>query len=232
MKEIIFAEFQKAGVPLSLEAAEKLDDLAAFMLEYNQKVNLTRITEPTDVAEKHYLDSILPLTMLDVPRGTKCADVGTGAGFPALPMMIARPDLKFTLIDSLGKRITYLALALDKLGLSAELLHARGEDAARDQALREQFGFVTARAVAPLNVLCEYCLPFVEVGGVFAALKGADDEASSAAKAIDLLGGRLERVEKYALPSGDRRSLVVIGKDRPTPLRYPRAGGAIAKKPL
>lgn len=232
MKDLILSEFEAAGVPLTVRQAEKLSDLAEFMLEYNQKVNLTRITAPNEIAEKHYLDSILPLSMVDVPRGTKCADIGTGAGFPALPMMIYRPDLDFTLIDSLGKRITYLKLACEKLGITANFLHARGEEAAREPALRESFGFVTARAVAALNVLCEYCLPFVEVGGTFAALKGADDETASAAKAITMLGGEIERIEKYSLPSGDRRSLVLIKKKSPTPSRYPRAGGVIAKKPL
>lgn len=232
MKDLILSEFEAAKLPLTAEQAEKLSSLAEFMLEYNQRVNLTRITAPREIAEKHYLDSILPLTMVDVPRGTKCADIGTGAGFPALPMMICRPDLDFTLIDSLGKRIAYLKLACERLGIAAELLHARGEEAARDPKLRERFGFVTARAVAALNILCEYCLPFVAVGGTFAALKGADDETDSAAKAIEALGGEIEKIEKYNLPSGDRRSLVLIRKKSPTPGRYPRAGGVIAKKPL
>lgn len=232
MKDLILSEFESAGIPLTAEQAARLSVLAEFMLAYNKNVNLTRITAPKEIAEKHYLDSILPLTMANVPRGTKCADVGTGAGFPALPMMIYRPDLIFMLIDSLGKRITYLELACGRLGIAAELLHARGEEAAREPKLRESFGFVTARAVAALNILCEYCLPFVAVGGTFAALKGADDETDRAAKAIEALGGEIEKIEKYSLPSGDRRSLVLIKKKKPTPSRYPRAGGVITKKPL
>lgn len=232
MKEIILFEFRSANVPLSEETAEKLAALSAFMLEYNRKVNLTRITEPKEIAEKHFLDSILPLTLLDVPRGTKCADIGTGAGFPALPMKLYRPDLDFTLIDSLGKRVTYLKLACEKLGVECSALHARCEEAARDPKLRERFGFVTARAVAALNVLCEYCLPFVAVGGSFAAMKGAQDETDGAENAIRLLGGEIEAIRRYSLPNGDRRSLVLIRKIKETPPRYPRAGGVISKKPL
>ncbi len=232
MKEIILSEFQSANVPLSEETAEKLADLSAFMLEYNRKVNLTRIIEPKEIAEKHFLDSILPLTLLDVPRGTKCADIGTGAGFPALPMKLYRPDLDFTLIDSLGKRVTYLKLACEELGVECSVLHARGEEAAKDPKLRERFGFVTARAVAALNVLCEYCLPFVTVGGSFAAMKGAQDEADGAENAVRLLGGEIEAIRRYSLPNGDRRSLVLIRKIKETPPRYPRAGGVISKKPL
>lgn len=232
MKTIILSEFESAGIPLSGETAERLSELSAFMLEYNRKVNLTRITEPREIAGKHFLDSILPLTFLDVPRGTKCADIGTGAGFPALPMKLYRPDLDFTLIDSLGKRVIYLKLACERLGIECTALHARGEEAARDPALREKFGFVTARAVAALNVLCEYCLPFVAVGGCFAALKGAEDETDGAKNAVRLLGGEIEEVKKYALPNGDRRNLVLIRKKNETPSRYPRAGGVITKKPL
>lgn len=232
MKEIILTKFQSAGIDLSEETAGQLSVLSAFMLAYNRNVNLTRITAPEEIAEKHFLDSVLPLTMVDVPRGTKCADIGTGAGFPALPMKLFRPDLDFTLIDSLGKRVTYLKLACERLGLGCTVLHARGEEAGKDPALRERFGFVTARAVAALNLLCEYCLPFVEAGGCFAALKGAQDETDGAKNAVQALGGEIEDVKKYSLPSGDRRSLVLIRKIKETPPRYPRAGGVIVKKPL
>lgn len=225
-------KFKVAGIEISPEQANQLEELMLFMLEYNKNVNLTRITERNEVIEKHYIDSILPLTMVDVPRGTKCADIGTGAGFPSLPMNIYRPDLNFTLIDSLGKRITYLNLACEKIGLNCNTIHARSEEAAKQPALREQFGFVTARAVAALNVLCEYCLPYVEKGGIFAALKGAEDECKTAENAIKKLGGRLEKVIKYNLPSGDSRNLVIIRKVSETPKNYPRAGGVIAKRPL
>lgn len=225
-------KFRAAGLELDEKHLFQLETLTDFMLEYNQKVNLTRITEPSEIIEKHYIDSILPLTMVEIPRGTLCADIGTGAGFPSLPMKIFRPDLDFTLIDSLGKRITYLNLACEKLGISCRTIHARSEEAAKKPELRDSFGFVTARAVAALNVLCEFCLPYVKKGGIFAALKGADDETKSAEKAIQCLGGQLEQVITYSLPSGDSRHLVVIRKISETPSGFPRAGGVISKRPL
>lgn len=222
----------KAGITLTEFQAKQLETLTDFMLEYNKNVNLTRITEPNEVIEKHYIDSILPLTMVDVPRGTLCADIGTGAGFPSLPMKIYRPDLEFTLIDSLGKRITYLDLACEKLGITCRTIHARSEEAAKKPELRDSFGFVTARAVAALNVLCEYCLPYVKKGGIFAALKGSEDETKFAENAVKKLSGEITDVKKYKLPSGDARQLVIIKKFSDTPPQYPRAGGVIAKRPL
>ncbi|MGN0655753.1 MAG: 16S rRNA (guanine(527)-N(7))-methyltransferase RsmG [Ruminiclostridium sp.] len=225
-------KFRQSGIEITPEQEERLRILMDFMLEYNKYVNLTRITEYDEVIEKHYIDSILPLTMVDVPRGTKFVDIGTGAGFPSLPMKIYRPDIEFTLIDSLGKRITYLDKACEKIGLPCETVHARSEEAARNKKYRDSFDFATARAVAALNVLCEYCLPYVKKGGYFLALKGAEDETEVAKEAIEKLGGKLEKVEKYALPSGDKRCLVVIKKISETPSVYPRASGVISKKPL
>ena len=225
-------KFKEAGITITEKQENQLSILTEFMLEYNKNVNLTRITEYDEIIEKHYIDSILPLTMVDVPRGTLCADIGTGAGFPSLPMNIYRPDLKFTLIDSLGKRITYLDQACEKTGLNCKTIHARSEEAAKKPELREKFGFVTARAVAALNVLCEYCLAYVKKGGVFVALKGADDECEIAEKAIEKLGGKIEKVIKYNLPCGDNRNLVIIRKIKETPANYPRARGVISKRPL
>ncbi len=224
--------FKKAGIVIDEHQNKQLHDLMEFMLEYNKNVNLTRITEYDEIVEKHYIDSILPLTMVDVPRGTYCADIGTGAGFPSLPMNIYRNDLKFTLIDSLGKRITYLDKACDLIGLDCKTIHARSEEAARKPELRDSFGFVTARAVAALNVLCEFCMPYVKKGGIFVALKGAEDETDIAKEAIKKLGGEIVNIIKYNLPSGDCRNLVVIKKITETAKTYPRAGGVIAKRPL
>lgn len=224
--------FKTAGIDLDEEQLAKLEQLTVFMLDYNQKINLTRITEPNEIIEKHYIDSILPLTMVDIPRGTLCADIGTGAGFPSLPMKIYRPDLDFTLIDSLGKRITYLNLVCEELGIKCRTIHARSEEAAKKPELRDSFGFVTARAVAALNILCEFCLPYVKKGGIFASLKGAEDEAEMAGNAIKRLGGELEQVIAYNLPSGDARHLVIIRKISDTPQGFPRAGGVISKRPL
>ena len=226
------SKYAQCGIELSEDQALRLDKLADYMVQYNRNVNLTRITEPDEIVEKHYIDSILPLTMVDVPRGTKVIDVGAGAGFPSLPMKIYRPDLEFTLLDSLGKRITYLESACGIIGVSCETVHARGEELGRDKGYREKYGAAVSRAVAALNVLCEYCMPFVEVGGLFLALKGEKDETEEAKAAIKKLGGEIEDIKRYALPGDDRRNLVVIRKVSPTPPQYPRVSAKIAKKPL
>ena len=228
----MIAEFEKCGITITAVQSAMLEKLAEYMVEYNKNVNLTRITERSEIIEKHYIDSILPLTMVDVPRGTRCIDVGAGAGFPSLPMKIYRPDLDFTLLDSGNKRITYLDSACKMLGIECITVHARSEEAGNDKNLREKFGMSTARAVATLNVLCEYCLPFVKVGGVFLALKGEKSETDIAENAIKVLGGEIEDVKSYNLPGGDKRNLVVIRKVSHTPPQYPRVSAKIAKKPL
>lgn len=225
-------KYSACGIELSEEQTDKLDKLASYMVEYNRNVNLTRITEPDEITEKHYIDSILPITMIDVPRGTKVIDVGAGAGFPSLPMKIYRPDLIFTLLDSSNKRITYLESACGMIGAECETVHARSEELGRDKNYREKFGLAVARAVAQLNVLCEYCLPFVKVGGMFIALKGEKDEVPEAENAIKMLGGELADVKRYTLPGGDKRNLVIIKKVSGTPPQYPRVSAKIAKKPL
>ncbi len=224
--------FRACGIEINDEQEHLLVTLAEYMTEYNKKVNLTRITELSDIIEKHYIDSILPLTMVNVPHGTICADVGAGAGFPSLPMKIYRPDLDFTLIDSGNKRITYLDSACKLLGLDCKTVHARGEELGQDKNYREKFGMVCARAVAALNLLCEYCIPFVKTGGIFIALKGEKDETADAENAIKTLGGKIADVKKYTLPGGDKRNLVIIEKIRETPPQYPRVSAKIAKKPL
>ncbi len=224
--------FAEAGIPIDLKQQAMLDKLASYMVEYNRNVNLTRITDPDEITVKHYIDSILPLTMVDVPRGTKAVDVGAGAGFPSLPMKIYRPDLNFTLVDSLNKRITYLGSACEMLGINCEIIHSRGEELGRNKDHREKYGLAVARAVAALNVLCEYCLPFVKVGGLFLALKGENDETAEAENAVKILGGKIEEVKRYSLPNGDSRTLAVIRKIASTPQQYPRVSAKIAKAPL
>ncbi len=196
-------------------------------------MNLTAITQPRDIVIKHFLDSILALKAIDLPQGASLVDVGSGAGFPSVPMLILRPDLQLTLLDSLNKRLIFLEALLQELGLTAARLHARAEEAGRG-AQRARFDCATARAVAQLNKLCEYCLPLVKEGGTFLALKGADGraEAEAAAKAIRLLGGSLQSIQDYALPDGDKRALVVIQKTSQTPPKYPRPSAQISKAPL
>ena len=219
-------QFANAGITLTEFQAKQLEMLTDFMLDYNKNVNLTRITEPNEVIEKHYIDSILPLMMIDVPRGTLCADIGTGAGFPSLPMKIYRPDLEFTLIDSLGKRITYLDLACEKLGITCQTIHARSEEAAKKPELRDSFGFVTARAVAALNILCEYCLPYVKKGGVFAALKGSEDETKLAENA--LIFTQASGIIKVVLAAVPSFSSSVCGVSTCHPLNFIPSGAAFA----
>ncbi|MCL2693515.1 MAG: 16S rRNA (guanine(527)-N(7))-methyltransferase RsmG [Oscillospiraceae bacterium] len=217
-------------ISFTAEQDALLSKLTRFMLEYNQKVNLTRITEPGQVREKHYIDSLIPLTLVDVPRGTKVIDVGTGAGFPGVVWKIYRPDLELTLLDSLRKRVDYLALLRGELGLEYEAVHARSEELALEKEHREMFGVAVSRAVAKLPALCEYCLPFVKVGGLMLAMKGSEGEDASAA--LELLGGEVEDVKHYELPSGDKRRLVIIRKVKETPPAYPRRRVNITKKPL
>ena len=201
-------------------AAQRLDLYAQRLVAWNEKMNLTGITDPDGILEKHFIDSIEPLRFVEIPRNARVIDVGTGAGFPGLPLLIARPDLDLTLADSLHKRLV------------AERVHARAEILGKDPDYREQYDIATARAVAPLPVLCEYCLPFVKVGGAFLALKGAEDEVATAKCAIATLGGELEQNVSYKLPSGDSRHLVVVRKISQTPTKYPRKPKKIDTKPL
>ena len=202
--------------------------------EWNRRMNLTAITDDEGVAEKHFADSLLPLTMVALPAGASLVDVGSGAGFPGLPMALARPDLRVTFLDSLQKRLTFLAQLTQKLEVPARMLHARAEDAGQDPQYREQFDIATARAVANLNTLAEYCLPLVKVGGNFLAMKGAsgEEELAAARGAIKKLGGEYKETRTLHLPGGDTRTLILCKKISQTPTAYPRNGGKIAKSPL
>lgn len=228
--KFIIEEFQKAGITLSEVQAEKLLKLNDFMLEYNKNVNLTAITEFSEVVVKHFIDSVLPFTMLNIPKNSSIIDVGTGAGFPSLPLVIWRNDLKAVLADSLEKRCVYLEKACELVGIKAEIVHARGEELGRIR--REEFDFACARAVAALPTLAEYCIPFVKVGGRFIALKSTNEDIKPAEKAIDVLGGKIEKTVDYTLTNGDGRRLVIIKKVRQTPTKYPRNSANIKKKPL
>ncbi len=228
--EYVAGQFAAAGIQITEEQADKLVRLCDFMVDYNQNVNLTSITEFHEVVMKHFVDSVLPFFMLDIPEGSSFIDVGTGAGFPALPLLIVRPDLKGTLCDSLNKRCVYLEKACAEVGISAEIIHARSEELGRKK--RECCDFSTARAVAAMPVLAEYCVPFVKVGGRFIALKSVNEDISAAEGAISKLGGVVQEVKDYNLPNGDSRRLAVIKKISQTPTKYPRSSANIAKKPL
>lgn len=229
MKTKLISLFDGQGIPLTDKQAEDFSVYAKMLVEWNEKINLTAITDDEGICEKHFLDSVLPLTIAEIPSGATVIDVGTGAGFPAIPMRIFREDIKITLLDSLNKRINFLSEVSGALGLSAECIHARAEDGGRNPDLREKFDVATARAVAALPVLAEYCLPYVKVGGVFLALKGPSEDTAAAEKIIATLGGKIERAEEYALPCGDGRKLIVVRKTAPTPKNYPRTTAQIKK---
>jgi 16S rRNA (guanine527-N7)-methyltransferase len=221
-------------IPLSARQLDAFSKYAELLTEWNEKVNLTAVTDPQGIAEKHFLDSLLILKYTEIPAGARVIDIGTGAGFPGVPLLILRPDLHLTLLDGLNKRLVFLEELLKELGLSAELLHARAEEAARQPEYRQAFDFAAARAVAAMPVLCEYCLPFLKRGGVFAAMKGPDAaaELASSKRAVALLGCEPVRSVSYALPAGDGRSLLLFRRVKPLSDIYPRHGSKIAKAPL
>ena len=206
---------------------------AERLLEKNQVMNLTAITDPVDVAQLHLLDCAAVLTLADL-KGKRVVDVGTGAGFPGMPLQILEPSAKLTLLDSLNKRIGFLQEVCDELNLhQTRCVHGRAEEYARDH--REAFDFATSRAVAALNILCELALPMVKVGGAFLAMKSVDcdEELRQAKSAIAQLGGNVESVQDYTIPGTDiRHRLVVIRKVKPTPAAFPRAFARIKKNPL
>lgn len=201
--------------------------------EVNRVMNLTAISGEEDTARLHFLDCAAILAHVDM-HGARVIDVGTGAGFPGLALKIAQPDISLTLLDSLDKRIGFLRDTVETLELDdVECVHARAEEAAQER--RESYDFATARAVARLEVLCELCLPFVRVGGCFVAMKGPDvaEELNSAARAISILGGRVEKPISYIIPGTDiTHTLVVIKKERPSPAKYPRRWAQIKKQTL
>ena len=226
------------GVILSDGQLMQFDRYAELLCEWNEKMNLTGITDPYGIVIRHFVDSLTLVPYL--PEGAALIDVGTGAGFPAIPAAIARPDIRVTLLDSLNKRLTFLNTVVEELSLSCISVHARAEDGGHKAELRENFDVATARAVAALPALCEYCIPFVKKGGAFVALKGpeSDNELEAALKAAKTLGASYKttaRVQVPAVPKDgeetfDRR-LIVFEKTGNTPKQYPRPAAKIAKKP-
>ena len=222
-----------AALSLPTDAAVPLMAFSAQLLETNKVMNLTAITEPEDVARLHLLDCAALLNITDF-RGKRVVDVGTGAGFPGMPLRILEPDFDLTLLDSLGKRIAFLQRVCDEMGLQrVTCIHARAEEFAAKH--REQYDIATSRAVAALNVLCELTLPLVKVGGRFLAMKAvdSDEEIRAAKSAVAQLGGKVEDIRDYTIPGTDiTHRVVVIGKVKPTPAAFPRAFAKIKKAPL
>ena len=189
--------FKSFGLNLNEEMYRNFDVYAELLVSWNEKINLTAITDPLGITEKHFLDSLAPFRDDIIPQNSSVIDVGTGAGFPGIPMKIYRNDLEVTLLDSLNKRINFLREVSDKLSLDMNCIHSRAEDGAKKADLREQFDIATARAVAPLPILCEYCLPYVKIGGKFVALKGPNEDAKDSFTAYRTLGAEISDVKEY-----------------------------------
>jgi 16S rRNA (guanine527-N7)-methyltransferase len=205
--------FTDSGLELTPQMLEKFEIYCDFLLEYNQKVNLTAITEPQEVYLKHFLDSIIITKFVNIPQNATLIDVGTGAGFPAVPLKIFRPDIKITLLDSLNKRITFLKQLCEKLEIQAECIHGRAEEFNRKPEYKAQFDLSTARAVAKTEVLAGYCLPFLKPGGRFLALKGTNEDVAPALPAIKKHKATLAQTTPYTLPNGDGRTIFVLAKN-------------------
>ena len=224
------------GLALTEEQLSRFERYYELLIEWNQKMNLTAITEPREVAVKHMIDSLSAWDDSLFSPEASLVDVGTGAGFPGIPLKILYPGLKLTLLDSLNKRIRYLQTVVDELGRTdVRCIHARAEEAARQKEYREQFDIAVSRAVARLPILAEYCLPFVKKGGIFAALKGMqyEQEAQEARKALGMLGGQLAAVHPVQLPGlEDKRAVIYVRKTGKTPAAYPRKAGTPEKNPL
>ncbi len=215
------------------EFAEKFAYFRALLLEYNEKYNLTTILEEKDMYYKHFLDSVLGERFFE--KNARVIEIGSGAGFPSIPLKIIRNDLSFDLMESVGKKCEFLRVVVDKLSLqNVNIYNIRAEDAAKDIKFREKYDHATARAVARMNTLSEYCLPFVKVGGTFIAYKSGDiSEITEAESAYKVLGGKLQNCEKYALPFDyGERTLAIVEKKKQTPPKYPRGQGKERKNPL
>lgn len=231
----LYAGLQWLGLSLTPAQEELLYRYFLLLRQWNQRVNLTSLIEPAEVAEKHFIDSLTCL-QAGFPEGSRVLDVGTGAGFPGLVLKIVRPDLDVTLLEAAGKKVTFLKEVIHTLGLGGVTpLHARAEEIGQDPAYRERYQRVVSRAVAELRILLEYALPLTEVGGLFLAQKGprGEEELFSASRALSLLGGGEVRVLRFTLPlCHEERSILLVPKINPTPLRYPRRPGLPQKKPL
>lgn len=219
-------------IAINDEQLSQFETYARLLVDWNERMNLTSITDEEGIAVKHFLDSVLMIKYAEI-KG-RVIDIGTGAGFPGVPLKIMRPDIELTLLDSLNKRLVFLDEVCREIGINAGLVHSRAEDGARQEAMREKYDLAVSRAVAALPALCEYCLPYVRVGGNFISMKGPDapSEIEASKNALGILGGRLVRTEDFSLPDGSRRALVMIEKHKSTPVKYPRRGTKINKSPL
>lgn len=234
-KEEFFNEMQKKlTIKLSVEQLEKFYSYMSLLLEWNEKMNLTAITEPNEIILKHFVDSLTILN--EINNNSKVVDVGTGAGFPGIPLSIANESLKITLVDSLNKRLIFLQEVIDKLELkNIEIVHSRAEDFGQNKKYRESFDIATSRAVANLSTLSEYLIPLVKISGKCICMKASDveEEINQAKNAINVLGGTIEKIEEFKLPESDiGRTIIIINKQKQTPNKYPRKAGTPSKEPI
>lgn len=233
-KEMLREGAAAYGVELDEKELERFDRYAEILTEWNSFMNLTAIKEPDEIVQKHFVDSLSLLSAIEIPNGASIIDIGTGAGFPGVPLLIARNDLKVTLLDSTNKRLEFIKAVLEGTGLSANVVHMRAEDAGKNKDYREKYDFATARAVSNLRDLSEYCIPFVKKGGYFVPMKSAktDEEIQGAQKAIKTFGGKIEEIKSFELDGAGQRTILLIKKISQTPTNYPRPSAKMAKFPI
>ena len=233
-KKVLYEKTKQIGIELKEEQLEKFYLYMNILLEWNEKINLTAITNEEEIILKHFVDSLTINKYIE--EGKSIIDVGTGAGFPGIPIKILREDLKVTLLDSLNKRINFLNEVIEKLDLKKiECIHGRAEEFGKNKNYREKYDFATSRAVANMSTLSEYLIPFVKVGGKVLAMKGdkAEEELEEAKKAIKLLGGKVENIDNFYLPDSDiKRNIIIIKKIEKTERKFPRKPGTPAKEPI
>lgn len=234
--ELLRTKAEELNITLTDLQLQQFKTYYEMLIEKNKVMNLTAITEYEDVINKHFVDSIMLGTIYDLSGNRKLIDVGTGAGFPGIPLKIAYPELKVTLLDSLNKRVGFLNEVIEALELEEiEAIHARAEDGGRNKLYRDQYDVCVSRAVANLSTLAEYCMPFVKKGGYFISYKSnqIEEEIDQAKKAIKVLGGKLEKSEIVAIPNSDiKRQFIFVMKTMPTPKTYPRKAGTASKSPI
>lgn len=234
--DILDKGLKDLGIDTDSEKLNKLMVFKSILLEWNEKINLTSITDEKEIFIKHFIDSATCLCSGLIKSGSKVIDIGTGAGFPGVVVKILREDTSMTLLDSLNKRVVYLREAADRLGLTqVDIIHGRAEEYGVKKDYREKYDIALSRAVAPINVLVEYCMPFVKVGGYFICQKGPSykDELGEGKKAIEIMGGKLEKVEEHLLPYSDiKHYILLIKKIENTPTKYPRKPGKPSSNPI
>ena len=232
-KELLTSGCEKLGIKIDATAVDRFDDYARMLVSYNEKVNLTAITQPDEIVRKHFIDSLCLTRYVDLSN-KRIIDVGTGAGFPGGALLCAYPEIDITMIDSVNKKLDFIRYLIKELGLEAKIVTCRAEDAAKTADFREKFDVATSRAVAQLNVLAEYSVPMVKIGGVFAPMKAilTPEEDARGCSAIANLGAKVISKNKYSVEGCGDREIVIAEKISHTSAKYPRAYAQISKKPL